>query len=144
MNISPNNKSKVFKEFPTRVFELKDYLLKHCVGKENITSFNAMPASIVSQSHSQFKKDIGTIRKNFNLKVCSTSKGYYIPKNEEEESNYLVAQAITHIKTCLSQGVDPRVFYDVLKHTPCNNVQDGQQCLKITKHAQKETRRYAE
>lgn len=147
MSESPNN--KVFIDFPTRIYVLVNYLRKHCVGKENIKSYSEIAMGISDKSkfasnHGQFKKDIKEIRKHFNLKVCSTCKGYYIPRNAEEESSYLIRQAVTHIKTCLSQGVSKNVFYEVLNNTPTNNVVDGQQCLKITPHAREETKRYAE
>lgn len=145
--------TKVAKTYPPMVYKIKEYLEKYCVGKENAKTYNQILDGIYNNvvgctvdeedriSHMAFKVYIRTIRKAFDRYVCSNKHGYYLPTNEEELNGFLVKQAITHMKTCLSQGVSKDVFYKVLKETPCNNVLDGQQKLKVTPYAKEEVTR---
>ena len=142
-----NNDVKV-KTFPPDVYRIKDYLEKNCVGKVNIKSYKEIMSDLfpdidVKMYHSRFKGCIQTLRTNFDRKICSTSRGYYLPTCAEEETSYTLNQTITHLKTCLAQGVDKRIFYDLLNNTPCNNVIDGQQKLKVTPYAKEEVNRYS-
>lgn len=135
------------KVFPPDVYRVKEVLEKYCVGKENIKSYNEImellaPEVSKSMFHGRFKKIVQILRRNFDRYICSTSMGYYLPTSEEENSSYSIKQTITHLKTCLAQGVDPRVFYDVLNNTPRNNVLDGQLKLKVTPYAKQEVNRY--
>ena len=141
-----NNKVEV-KTFAPDVYKIKKILEEHCVGKANIKSYNEIMDILAPDVdkkiyHGRFKKVIQTLRRNFDRYICSTSKGYYLPTNEEEVARYSVNQTITHLKTCLAQGVDPRVFYDVLNNTPKNNVLDGQLKLKVTPYAKEEVTRF--
>ena len=141
-----NNKVEV-KTFAPDVYRIKELLEKHCVGKENIKSYSEImdilaPEVNKKMYHCRFKKVIQTLRRNFDRYICSTSKGYYLPTNEEEASSYSVNQTITHLKTCLAQGVDPKIFYSVLNETPKNNVLDGQLKLKVTPYAKEEVSRF--
>ena len=142
-----NNNKVETKVFSPDVYRVKEVLEKYCVGKENIKSYNEImellaPEVSKSMFHGRFKKIVQILRTNFDRYICSTSRGYYLPTSEEEASNYSVNQTITHLKTCLAQGVDPRVFYDVLNRTPKNNVLDGQLKLKVTPYAKQEVTRY--
>lgn len=135
------------KVFPPDVYKIKHYLETHCVGKCNIKTYREIMDQLLpdvnkKMYHGRFKKVIQTLRTEFDRKISSTSKGYYLPVSQEEESSYILSQAITQVKTCLAQGVDKRIFYDLLNATPCNNVIDGQGKLKITPYAKEEVTRY--
>lgn len=140
------NKVEV-KTFAPDVYKIKKYLEENCVGKSNIKTYEEIMSEFApdidkKMYHSRFKKVIQILRTNFDRYICSTSKGYYLPTNESELANYNVNLTITHLKTCLAQGVDPRVFYNVLNETPRNNVLDGQMKLKVTPYAKEEVTRF--
>lgn len=142
-----NEAKNINKTFAPDVYRIKEILEQHCVGKENIKSYNEIMDLLAmdvpkKMYHCRFKKVIQILRRNFDRYICSTSKGYYLPTTEEETSRYSINQTITHLKTCLAQGVDPRVFYDVLNNSPRNNVIDGQLKLKVTPYAKEEVTRY--
>ena len=142
-----NEAKNINKTFAPDVYRIKEVLERHCVGKANIKSYNEIMDLLACDVpkktyHGRFKKVIQILRRNFDRYICSTSKGYYLPTTEEEASRYSINQTITHLKTCLAQGVDPRVFYDVLNNAPRNNVADGQLKLKVTPYAKEEVTRY--
>ena len=138
-----NEAKNINKTFTPDVYKVKDFLEKNCVGKSNIKSYSEIVNLLdMKIEHCRFKKIIQILRRNFDRYICSTSKGYYLPTTEEEASRYSINQTITHLKTCLAQGVDPRVFYDVLNNSPRNNVIDGQLKLKVTPYAKEEVTRY--
>lgn len=141
------NTNNINKTFQEDVYKVKHYLEKNCIGKENIKTYSEImddlfPEVNKKMYHGRFKKIIQILRINFDRKISSTCKGYYLPTNQKEEARYFVNQTITHIKTCLGQGVDKKIFYDVLNNTPCNNVNDGQGKLKLTPYAKEEVKRY--
>lgn len=142
-----NEAKNINKTFAPDVYRIKEVLERHCVGKANIKSYSEIMDLLAidvpkKMYHGRFKKVIQILRRNFDRYICSTSKGYYLPTTEEEASRYSINQTITHLKTCLAQGVDPRVFYDVLNNSPRNNVVDGQLKLKVTPYAKEEVTRY--
>lgn len=142
-----NEAKNINKTFAPDVYRIKEVLERHCVGKANIKSYSEIMDLLAidvpkKMYHGRFKKVIQILRRNFDRYICSTSKGYYLPTTEEEASRYSINQTITHLKTCLAQGVDPRVFYDVLNNAPRNNVADGQLKLKVTPYAKEEVTRY--
>ena len=133
---------------PPDVYRIKDYLEKNCVGRVNIKSYSEIMSDLfpdidTKMYHSRFKSCIQKLRTHFDRKICSTSRGYYLPTSPEEETSYTLNQTLTHLKTCLAQGVDKKIFYDLLNSTPCNNVLDGQQKLKVTPYAKEEVTRYS-
>ena len=142
-----NNNNKVeTTKFAPDVYKIKNYLEKNCVGKANIMTYkeimmDLLPDVDMKMYHGRFKKVIQILRTNFDRYICSTSKGYYLPTCDEEYSNYNLSQTITHLKTCIAQGVDKKIFYDLLNNTPSNNVLDGQLKLKISPYAKTEVTR---
>lgn len=144
-NKTINNEVETTK-FAPDVYKIKEYLEENCVGKENIKSYSEIMNDLLpdvnkKMYHGRFKKVIQILRTNFDRYICSTSKGYYLPTCDEEYSSYNLSQTITHLKTCIAQGVDKRIFYDLLNNTPSNNVLDGQQKLKISPYAKTEVTR---
>ena len=144
-----NNINKVeVTTFPPDVYKIKHYLETNCVGKANIKSYkeimeDLLPDVNAKMYHARFKAVIQTLRTNFDRIICSTSHGYYLPTCAEEETSYTTNQAITHLKTCLAQGVDKRIFYEILNNTPSNSVANGQRKLKVTPYAKEEVKRYS-
>lgn len=141
----------------TRIYRLYDYLKEHCVGKDNITTYNDIAngfcnkylddneelATVYINSHSVFKKDIQKIREHFDRKICSTCQGYYLPTSSEENSKYMTASALRLIKTCLAQGVGKNIFYDALNDASVNLVADNQEKLNLGKSEKEITKRYS-
>ena len=78
------------------------------------------------------RQDIRFIRINFSITICSTPRGYYIPREESEDKlNFLKKHFSETAKTLLASGVSRKELHSILGNLPKGNLTaNGQQSIK--------------
>jgi len=108
MNLCDYQEISALKPSKVRDSEILDFLIDNAIGKEN-----AVPGSKIAQvfgydNSSQVRIHIRRLRnnKNIDLKIGSSSKGYYLPREDEEMESVkmLFEKTLSHIETLINQA----------------------------------------
>lgn len=88
----------------SKQWALYNWLKKHAVGSENVKSGSLICEELGYSDKIHLRIDMRELRIKCNRKISSNNRGYYLPINKDDDSNFIVAKAFSHLYTVLVDG----------------------------------------
>lgn len=120
------------------------WLKDNAVGSVNVKSGDFIKAQLNYPSKIQLRADIRALRINCMRKISSNLKGYYLPIDKEDDSNFIVSKTLSHIYTVISDGsISKKTLIGFIQNIDVDKPLDHQMQLLIGKYQEDEIHVYS-